>query len=145
MENADEFMAEAFTQNKIGLSQSKYSDKLVGILDKHFKKETLENTGKNGIIKVGNGMPLDLQLFAEADIKNQSSNSLKRAMRKYESKISEHEAKIKNPAAYVPDWETKDVREQTGLIRHWQKEIRNFEQSINDRIDELKERGDYDE
>ena len=138
--NAREAFAEAFAE----AYTSKEPRKFARIFKEELEK-VIEKNGKNGIIKVGDGMPLDLQLFAEADIKNQSSNSLKRAMRKYESKISEHEAKIKDPAAYVPDWETKDVREQTGLIRHWQKEIRNFEQSINDRIDELKERGDYDE
>jgi hypothetical protein len=33
--------------------------------------------------------------------------------------------------------------QQNGLIRHWEKEVRNFNQSIEDRIKELKERGDY--
>ena len=36
-------------------------------------------------------------------------------------------------------------RRQEGLKKHWNKEIRNFNQSIQDRIDELKARGDYDE
>ena len=38
-----------------------------------------------------------------------------------------------------------DKRYQEGLKRHWNKEIRNFKQSIQNRIDELKSRGDYDE
>lgn len=52
MENADEFMAEAFTQSKIGVSQSKYSDDVMNVIDKHFKKEPLEKVGGGGIIKV---------------------------------------------------------------------------------------------
>ena len=39
LENADEFMAEAFTQSKIGISQSKYSEKVMKILDENFKKD----------------------------------------------------------------------------------------------------------
>ena len=108
-------------------------------IQKMKSQETLEKSSKSGTIK------MNLQLFAEKDIKNQGSNSLKRAIRKYETKINEHEAKISNPENYIPKWEDKDIREQEGLIKHWKKEIRNFNQSINDRVDELKARGDYDE
>lgn len=101
--------------------------------------KTLENTGKSGIIKV------DLQFFAEKDIKRQESNSLKRAIRKYDAKISLHEDKMKNPENHIPNWNQLDSRQQEGLKKHWQKEINNFRQSISDRVDELKERGDYDE
>lgn len=53
MENADEFMAEAFTQHRIGITTNKYSEELVGILDKHFKKETLEKLEKSSNIISG--------------------------------------------------------------------------------------------
>ena len=36
-------------------------------------------------------LKMDLQLFAESDIKNQESGSLKRAIRKYQKRIKEHE------------------------------------------------------
>lgn len=36
MENADEFMAEAFTQHRIGVSQSKYSDRVMEVLDREY-------------------------------------------------------------------------------------------------------------
>lgn len=88
---------------------------------------------------------MNLQLFAESDIKNQESASLKRAIRKYEKRIAEHEEYIRNPVGHCPDWDEKPVEMQEGLKRHWQKEIRNFKQSVQDRVDELKERGDYDE
>lgn len=38
MVNSDEFMAEAFTNAKIGANQNKYSDMVMGILDKYFRK-----------------------------------------------------------------------------------------------------------
>ena len=34
---------------------------------------------------------------------------------------------------------------KAGLIRHWIKEISNFKESIDNRINELKKRGDYNE
>ena len=88
---------------------------------------------------------MNLQLFSEKDIKKQESGSLKRAIRKYQMRIEEHEAKIKNPKAVYPEWDNYDQRYKDGLRRHWNKEIRNFKQSIQDRVDELKERGDYND
>lgn len=37
MENADEFMAEAFTQNRIGLGRSKYTDRVMEVLDREYR------------------------------------------------------------------------------------------------------------
>lgn len=39
MENSDEFLAEAFTQAKIGEDRSPYTDKLMKIIDKYFKRK----------------------------------------------------------------------------------------------------------
>lgn len=99
----------------------------------------------NEVDFLGNGGIIGIQFFAEKDIVNQESGSLKRAMRKYSKKISLHQDKINNPEKYVEGWETKDAREKSGLVKHWQKEIINFQTSIDNRIAELKKRGDYDE
>lgn len=92
-----------------------------------------------------NRAKINMQFFAESDIKKQESASLKRAIRKYKARIQDHQKKIDNPAEHVAGWIQKDVREQKGLIRHWEKEIKNFQTSIDDRIAELKARGDYHE
>ena len=108
--------------------------------------KTIANKSKSGIIKEkGSILKMDLQFFAEKDIKNQESNSLKRAIRKFEKRIKEHEDYLDHPEAHCFDWNEKSKWEQEGLKRHWKKEIRNFNQSIQDRIDELKARGDYDD
>lgn len=88
---------------------------------------------------------MDLQIFAEKDMYNQESGSLKRAIRKYEKRLREHESYIREPERHCPDWHEKSAEEQAGLKRHWKREIRNFETSIRDRVDELKKRGDYDD
>ena len=110
-------------------------------------------SAKSAILQSGNAnttkktklVKINTQFFAESDIKNQDSNSLKRALRAYRKRIAEHEEKINNPQKYIPGWEELDIREQNGKIKHWRKEIRNFNESIENRINELKERGDYDE
>lgn len=107
--------------------------------------KSLEKLDKNDIIKKNKSLKINLQLFAEKDIHNQNSNSLKRAIRKYKARIAEHEDKINNPKKYVQDWMNYEERRKQGLIRHWKKEINNFEESIQNRIDELKKRGDNDE
>jgi SPP1 gp7 family putative phage head morphogenesis protein len=115
-------------------------------------KEELESAMKRvakhsnaGIIdSVSTDLPMNLQFFAEKDIKNQESNSLKRAIRKYEARIKEHEDKISNPEKYIDNWNELDTRKQDGLKKHWEKENRNFNESIQNRVNELKDRGDYD-
>lgn len=88
---------------------------------------------------------LDIQMFAESDMFKQDSNSLKRGINSYKKRILAHQEKLEHPEIHIADWENKDVREQDGLKKHWQKEIKNFQTSIDDRVAELKKRGDYDE
>lgn len=126
-----------------GLDKTKDFDDFKG---KYLKScESIEKNPQSSTIKSKGMLTLDLQFFSEKDIERQESNSLKRAIRKYENNIVKHEEKIANPEKYIPNWSDKDIREKEGLKRHWQKEIRNFKQSINDRVEELKKRGDYDE
>lgn len=88
---------------------------------------------------------IDIQHFAEKDIKNQESASLRRAIRKYNKRIEEHKNKIENPSQYVPNWNDYSEKQKEGLIKHWKKEIYNFDESINNRIEELKKRGEQSE
>ena len=87
-------------------------------------------------------MKFNLQLFAERDLANQTSNQLRKGIRSFKKRIEEHWAKIENPAKYCDDWNSYDNEHREGLIWHWQHEIRNFTRCIDDRIDELKKRGE---
>lgn len=106
-------------------------------------KSSLDIPNKSDIIK--QKINVSIQFFAEKDIETQETGSLKRAMRKYEQRISEHKEYIRNPKVHCPDWDTYSDQKKSGLIRHWNKEISNFEESIQNRIDELKKRGEYNE
>lgn len=90
-------------------------------------------------------MKISMQFFAEKDIEKQETASLIRAMRKYGQRIEEHKSYINDPKSHCPDWENYSEQKKAGLLRHWNKEISNFEESIQNRIDELKKRGEYDE
>lgn len=72
LENADEFMAEAFTQSKIGVSQSLYSDKVMDIIDRNFKKvDDIEIIGISGKIEdIVNEMSDVASVKTNADKKN---------------------------------------------------------------------------
>lgn len=59
--------------------------------------------------------------------------------------MSEQEEYLRNPEMHCRDWNEKSIEEQEGLKRHWNKEIRNFKLSIQDRVAELQKRGDYDD
>lgn len=106
------------------------------------KWEKVENNSGSDIIKKKPILEMNLQRFAEKDIKNQESGSLKRSIRKFEKRIKEHEDYLEHPEAHCSDWNEKNRWEQEGLKKHWEKEIRNFRKSIQDRIEELKARGD---
>ena len=124
--------------------------------DGRFSKVGSESERDNLIIEIEDEKPtviepshvlvkINLDFFAEKDIANQSSNSLKRALRKYRANILLHEDKISHPMRHFPDWNSYDERYKRGLIRKWRKEIENFSVSISDRIEELKKRGDYND
>ncbi len=115
---------------------------------KEMKKaeESVEKSSDSGIMKSNKGkLKMNLQFFSEQDIYRQESGSLKRAIRKYEKRMSEHEEYLRNPEMHCRDWNEKSIEEQEGLKRHWNKEIRNFKLSIQDRVAELQKRGDYDD
>ena len=87
-------------------------------------------------------MNFDLQFFAEDALERQTPNQLRKGIRLLKKKIELHLAKIDNPAEHCVDWNSYDAGQREGLIEHWQHEIRNFERSIQNRIDELAKRGE---
>lgn len=93
---------------------------------------------KNDIMKV------DLQFFAE-DLRKQSSQSLSKGIKTLNKRIKEHEDKVANPQAYMKNWDKACEQEKLGTVDAWKREIERYKKQVNARIDELKERGDYNE
>lgn len=100
----------------------------------------------DGLSDVGyNNNSLNLQLFAEEDLTKQKTSSVRRGIKSLEKRIAEHEDKINNPRSYVEGWNSLSKNRQEGLKLHWQKEIDSFNVSIDNRIKELRKRGEYNE
>lgn len=85
---------------------------------------------------------IDLQNFSEKSIEHQTSNALRKGIRNLQKMIEIHQAKIENPKNFYSAWDSIPELEKQGNIRHWRKEIKNFEESIQNRIDELNKRGE---
>lgn len=87
-------------------------------------------------------MKFDLQYFAEKSLQNQTSNQLRKGIRSLSKDLKLHLNKIEHPENYCSDWDSKDEREKTGLIKHWLHEIKTFSESIQNRVEELEQRGE---
>jgi len=122
----------------------KYADD-VGDLAK-LDLDDLDKTQKGlHVVEQKSKIKINMQFFAEKDLVNQSSTSLRRGIRNLGKEIEIHKEKIKNPQIYDKDWDRKTEKARKGLLRYWEKEIRNHQDSINNRIEELKKRGEtYD-
>lgn len=95
-----------------------------------------------GNIAVNGRTGLNLQLFAEADLKKQTVKQLRSGIDSFHEEIALHRYKISHPAEFYADWDDVSDNIKSGRLRHWQKEIRNFEKSIKSREDEIASRSE---
>lgn len=103
------------------------------------------NRAEKGLRTRGDSSTIDLQLFAEKDLKNQKVSSIKKGIASFREQIEAHRLKIENPNQYDTGWDSKSGKERRGLLKHWEKEISNFEKSVQARVDELARRGEKDD
>lgn len=78
----------------------------------------------------------------EKDLQKQNVKSLKKGMKSLEEKILLHEHYLKDPRSHVKEWDTYSQRRKDLTIKHWEREIRDFKVSIENRKIELKKRGE---
>lgn len=102
-------------------------------------KETVENSEKSST------MGISLQFFANRSIPKQKDGQLMKSIKSWQANIEQHKKKLANPAEFDVDWDSKSAEQKAGLIKHWQKEIRNFESNVRAAEDELKKRGHNDD
>jgi hypothetical protein len=104
-------------------------------------RKTSKSLGSKKIIS---NPPDKKSISVEKAIKKQSSSSLKKGIRSLSFRIYEHKSKIENPSKYCPEWGSYSEERKKRLLKHWKKEILDFQTSIDNRIKELKERGEFD-
>lgn len=88
----------------------------------------------------GSRFRMNIQLFAEKDLVNQTIDQLHSGIESFEEQIREHEYKIAHPNEFYDDWELVSETIRFGRLRHWEKELRNFRESIQNRKDEIEKR-----
>ena len=108
-------------------------------------KSGLTSGTKSGIIKTENPLKIDMQFFANKNIPKMKSSELLKSIKSWKREIEEHKDKISNPEKHYPLWDTFDLRQQNGYKKHWEKEIKTMQTDMEQAINELKKRGDYDE
>ena len=101
-----------------------------------------KSVSKRDADEPGKLLRISLQFFAEKDLSLQSPSNLRKGIRQLEKKIQEHENNLADPKIKWKDWDSFSEERKAGELRHWQKEIENFKESINNRYDELKKRGE---
>lgn len=109
------------------------------------KKNALTFGGDSGIIEEKNPLKINLQFFGNRNIPKMKSFLLLKSIKSWKREIEEHKDKISNPEKHYPLWNTFDARLQNGYKKHWEKEIATMQSDIEQAINELKKRGDYDE
>lgn len=65
---------------------------------------------------------------------------MRKGIRSYRKVIEQHDQKIQNLQLYDKGWDLKNDRQRNGLLRHWTKEIKVAQNSINTQLEELKKR-----
>lgn len=102
------------------------------------KEDLLQKETGRGIINA-----TGLQFFAERDLKKQKTKSIINGLKNTRAELERHRDKVAHPEKYIADIESCDPRFVSGTIKHWQREIVVLETNIKNRVEELKERGEY--
>lgn len=63
-------------------------------------------------------------------LEKMSLSQVQRTGKSLSENIALHRSKVKNPSDYVPDWDSRNDQYRTGLVLHWNKEIRTFEDQM---------------
>ncbi len=104
--------------------------------DKHYGKDAYKVAKTEG----SKGLPIQIQLFANKNIPTMKSNQLEKSIASWQKKVAEHKEKIKNPHMYYSEWNSFSSRYKAGLVKHWEHEIKTFQNDIDSAKAELERR-----
>lgn len=98
----------------------------------------LENSANSSTMSLGK---IGIQYFANKSIAKQNDKQLNKSISSWTAQIDEHQDKINDPVRYDSDWDSKTEVQKAGLIKHWKKEIKHFQENIDEAKAELAKRG----
>lgn len=106
-----------------------------------YSKVSIENLTKSGTISLRG---LGFQFFANKGIPKQTDKQITKSIASWNKVVTLHQDKVNNPEKYDKDWATKSDRAKSGLIKHWQHEIKTAQSNIDEANEILKNRGRND-
>lgn len=101
-------------------------------------KKGVENSKKSAKMESGR---IGLQFFANSSIPKYTDQQLRKSIATWKKRIAEHQDKIAHPEQYDKLWGVMDQVQRSGEIKHWQHEIKTFQDNINQAEAELRKRG----
>ena len=124
-------------------AEGKNSKEKINSLRKMYntsKKFTDKNKKENEY----KGLNFDLQLFAEK-LSGQGEIQLRKGIKNLQKKIDEHQVYLNDPKIEWEEWDSFSEERKQRELRHWEIEIKAFNEGIENRIEELKKRGLWNE
>lgn len=122
----------------IDQSDAPMTSKLDGVSYEDWKaekeQESVEKYGNSGKIKV------DIQFFANRSIAKRTDKQLHKSINSWKKNITEHQEKLQAPGKYDKEWNEKNSSAKAGLLKHWEKEINNFQKNTDLAYEELERR-----
>lgn len=81
----------------------------------------------------------------ERDLEKQTDRQLEKGINNLNKQIEIHKSKIQHPEEIYSHWDEITEERRKTIIKHWQKEIDNFEKSIENRNSVIKKRRENNE
>lgn len=97
-------------------------------------QKNVDNSKNSGKIRI------DTQFFANRGIAKRTDKQLYKSISSWAENIKKHEEKLNNPEKYDKEWNEKNDTARAGLLKHWKKEIKGFQENINLAYEELERR-----
>ncbi|MBQ4567310.1 MAG: hypothetical protein IJA79_04175 [Desulfovibrio sp.] len=77
-------------------------------------------------------------------MKDKPENLLQKSRASLQKQVDEHRAYIKNPQSHVKDWEERDERYKTGMVKVWNRHIQKNQEQLDIVEGILAQRGNRD-
>ena len=124
--------------NQIDVRNDKFRTEVNGFGRSEAQRAVWAN--RNALTNAANGGKIKKK--RTSNFSKQNTNQLRKSIRSLEKRIEEHKKKLVSPELVYPNWDKVPEKEKQGLPTHWEKEIHNFEEQIEEIKDELKRRGE---
>ena len=105
-----------------------------------ISKKPLENSKNSTIMGSESWRSRGIQFFANRSIPKYTDKQLEKSIKNWAKRIEEHKEKIAHPEKYDQYWDVMDEVQRNGEIKHWQHEVKTFEDNIKQAEEELKKR-----